>query len=275
MSPQPSPRRTVLLTGAAGRVGSHLRRLLPEYGYELRLTDLDPVEGDPGAIIADLGDPAAVREAVRGADAIVHLGGVPGETEVADIMRSNILGTYHVYEAARLEGVRRVVYASSNHAVGFTPLPGSSPHGDGALIPAATPHRPDTHYGLSKCYGEDLAQLYWDKHGIETVSVRIGSCFPEPRNVRMLALWLSPADCARLVDAALTASGVGHTVVYGSSANTRVPWDLSTARGLGYEPRDDSESYAAKLIAEQGEPDPGDRRQSRVGGPWVDAMPDA
>ncbi|MES4892509.1 NAD(P)-dependent oxidoreductase [Streptomyces sp. NPDC096012] len=264
----PAP-RTVLLTGAAGGLGTLMRSLLPEYGYALRLFDMRPVEDEPGAITADLSDKDALREAVRGVDAIVHLAGISLEAPFEKILRSNIEGTYNLYEAARLEGVPRIVFASSNHAVGFTPAPGE---GD-PLIPVDTPRRPDTFYGLSKSFGEDLAQLYWDKHGLETVSVRIGSCFPEPNSVRMLSVWMSPADGARLFHAALTAESVGHTVVYGSSANTRLWWDLSSARALGYEPRDDSEPYAEKLIAEQGELDPRNPAQSHLGGHFVNDPP--
>ncbi|MEE1941586.1 NAD(P)-dependent oxidoreductase [Streptomyces sp. TRM 70361] len=262
--------RTVLLTGAAGGIGTRMRELLPPYGYALRLFDARPVEGEPDAVTADLSDTAALREAVRGTDAIVHLAGISGEAPFGDIMRANVEGTYHLYEAARAAGVRRVVFASSNHAVGFAapPRPGEPPLGAGG------PHRPDTFYGLSKCFGEDLAQLYWDRAGIETVSVRIGSCFPEPTTVRMLSTWLSPADCARLLHAALTAPEVGHTVVYGSSANTRLWWDLDPARALGYEPRDDSERYAGRLIAEQGEPDPDDPEHAHLGGTFCTEPPD-
>ncbi|MCS0603241.1 NAD(P)-dependent oxidoreductase [Streptomyces sp. LP11] len=264
----PAP-RTVLLTGAGGGVGTLMRSLLPEYGYSLRLFDLRPVEGEPDAITADLCDTEALREAVRGVDAIIHLAGISLEAPFEKILHSNIEGTYRLYEAARLAGVPRVVLASSNHAVGFTPAPRA---GD-PLIPVGTPRRPDTFYGLSKSFGEDLAQLYWDKHGLETVSVRIGSCFPEPTSVRMLSMWLSPADGARLFHAALTAEGVGHTVVYGSSANTRLWWDLTSARALGYAPRDDSEPYAGKLIAEQGELDPADPAQGHLGGHFVTDPP--
>ncbi|MFF7390184.1 NAD-dependent epimerase/dehydratase family protein [Streptomyces scabiei] len=264
----PAP-RTVLLTGAAGGLGTLMRDLLPAYGYELRLMDLRPVEGAPDAITADLADREAVREAVRGVDAIVHLAGISLEASFEKILKANIEGTYNLYEAARAEGVPRIVFASSNHAVGFTPRPRD---GD-PLIPIDTPHRPDTFYGLSKSFGEDLAQLYWDKHGLETVSVRIGSCFPEPTSVRMLSLWMSPADGARLFHAALTAEHVGHTVVYGSSANTRLWWDLSTARALGYEPQDDSEPYAEKLIAEQGELSPGNEAHANLGGHFVNDPP--
>ncbi|WP_268985226.1 NAD(P)-dependent oxidoreductase [Streptomyces sp. CC228A] len=256
-----------MLTGAAGRLGTHMRELLPAYGHELRLLDLVPVDGAPDAVTADLADRAALREAVRGVDAILHLAGISLEAPFEQILRANIEGVHHLYEAAREEGVRRIVFASSNHAVGFTPRPRP---GD-PLVAVGTAHRPDTFYGLSKCFGEDLAQLYWDRHGLETVSVRIGSCQPEPTSVRMLSLWLSPADAARLFHAALTAEGVGHTVVYGSSANTRLWWDLSSARALGYEPQDDAERYAERLLAEQGELDDADPGQTRVGGHFCTA----
>ncbi|MFK0176860.1 NAD-dependent epimerase/dehydratase family protein [Streptomyces xanthochromogenes] len=261
--------RTLLLTGAAGGMGTLMRELLPAYGYELRLLDVRPVPGEPGAITADLADKDALREAVRGVDAILHLAGISLESSFEKILRANIEGTYNLYEAAREEGVRRIVFASSNHAVGFTPRP----QGTDPLIPVAVPHRPDTFYGLSKAFGEDLAQFYWDKHGLETVSARIGSCFQEPTSVRMLSIWLSPGDGARLFDAALTAEDVGHTVVYGSSANTRLWWDLSPARALGYEPRDDSEQYAGKLLAEQGELDPEKPEGSRLGGEFTTDPP--
>ncbi|MFF3941954.1 NAD-dependent epimerase/dehydratase family protein [Streptomyces phaeofaciens] len=269
----PAP-RTVLLTGAAGGLGTLMRELLPAYGYELRLFDLRPVEGEPDAITADLADREAVREAVRGVDAIIHLAGISLEAPFEKILKANIEGTYHLYEAAREEGVGRIVFASSNHAVGFTPRPrGDTPLDPSVLIPVDTPHRPDTFYGLSKSFGEDLAQLYWDKHGLETVSVRIGSCFAEPTSVRMLSVWMSPGDGARLLHAALTAENVGHTVVHGSSANTRLWWDLSSARALGYEPQDDSEPYAEKLIAEHGELDPENIAHAHLGGHFVSDPP--
>ncbi|MFI9599103.1 NAD-dependent epimerase/dehydratase family protein [Streptomyces sp. NPDC052043] len=264
----PAP-RTVLLTGAAGGLGTLMRGLLPDLGYALRLLDMRPIEGEPDAIVADLSDRDALREAVRGVDAIIHLAGISLEAPFEKILKANIEGTYHLYEAAREEGVRRIVFASSNHVVGHTPHPGPGE----PPLPVETPRRPDTFYGLSKSFGEDLAQLYWDRHGLETVSVRIGSCFPEPTSVRMLSLWMSPADCARLLHAALTAEHVGHTVVHGVSANTRLWLDLSGARALGYEPQDDSERYAEKLIAEQGEPDPDNKAHVYIGGPFVTDPP--
>ncbi|MEU9501026.1 NAD(P)-dependent oxidoreductase [Streptomyces sp. NPDC048196] len=273
--------RTVLLTGAAGGLGTLMRELLPPYGYRLRLFDRRPVEhiekvgnavnaaGEAEVITAELADKEALREAVHGVDAIVHFAGISLEAPFEKILRANIEGTYHLYEAAREAGVRRIVFASSNHAVGFTPRPAD---GSGA-IGVDTPRRPDTYYGLSKGFGEDLASLYWDLHGIETVSVRIGSCCPEPTTVRMLSTWLSPADAARLLHAALTAPDVGHTVVHGSSANTRLWWDLSSARALGYEPRDDAEPYAAELLAAQGELDPDNPEHAHLGGSFCTDPP--
>lgn len=238
--------QNVLLTGAAGGVGTVLRELLPQYGYRLQLADLKPIPDAPDSLVFDLRDAAAVREAVRGVDAVVHLGGIAWEDTFANILRSNIEGCYHLYEAVRHEGIKRVVFASSNHAVGFVPLTGE-------VIGTDIPPRPDTYYGLSKVMGESLASLYADKYGVETVSIRIGSCIPRPTTPRQLATWLSPGDCARLVHTSLTAPEVGHTVVNGISANTRAWWDLTGARSLGYEPQDDAETYAAGVIAEHGE----------------------
>lgn len=273
--------RTVLLTGAAGGVGTFLRASLPGYGYRLRLADLRPVEDragsesaesadaavSAGSIVCDLRDAEAVRAAVRGVDAVVHLGGISLEDSFAAILEANVQGTYHLYEAVRLEGVRRVVFASSNHAVGYVPLTG------GARIGSTVPTRPDTYYGLSKAFGENMASLYADKYGVETVSLRIGSCFAEPRTVRMLATWLSPADCARLVHAALTAPDVGHTVVNGISANTRAWWDLASARALGYDPQDDAEAYAETLLAAHGPLDPNHPDARYIGGSFIRTDP--
>ncbi|MGD6746236.1 NAD-dependent epimerase/dehydratase family protein [Streptomyces sp. BH106] len=276
--PVPSRSRTILLTGAAGGLGTLMRELLPRYGYELRLLDVRPVEDAPDAIIADLNDTDALREAVRGVDGVLHLAGISVESTFEKILDSNIKGTYHLYEAVREEAASRadgtaprIVFASSNHAIGYTPRPRVE---DGApLVPVETLRRPDTYYGLSKSFGEDLAQFYWDQHGIETVSVRIGSCFKEPTDVRMMSVWMSPADGARLFDAALTAEKVGHTVVYGSSANTRLWWDLSSARALGYEPQDDSEVYAEKLLAEHGPLSDDNPAHQYMGGRFVNDPP--
>jgi uronate dehydrogenase len=273
----PSASRTILLTGAAGGLGTLMRELLPRHGFELRLFDVRPVDGAPDAIVADLNDPGPLREAVRGVDGVLHLAGISLESTFDKILEANIRGTQRLYEAVREEAAERtgpaprVVFASSNHAIGYTARPHTE-DGD-PLVPVATPHRPDTFYGLSKSFGEDLAQYYWDAHGIETVSVRIGACFGEPTDVRMLSVWMSPADGARLFSAALTAPDVGHSVVYGSSANTRAWWDLTSARALGYDPQDDSESYADKLLALHGPLDPDNPAHRHLGGRFVNDPP--
>jgi uronate dehydrogenase len=271
----------VLLTGAAGGVGTFLRESLPGYGHTLRLSDIAPVPGAPDALTVDLRDAAAVREAVRGVSAVIHLGGLSLEDTFDRILGANIEGSYNLYEAVRAEGVRRVVFASSNHVVGFVPRPDpASDRANGRTGPREplrvdTPFRPDTYYGLSKCFGESLASLYADKYGVETVSVRIGSCFATPRNTRMLETWLSPADAGRLFHAALTAPEVHHTVVYGTSANTRGWWDLTPARALGFTPLDDSEPYAAAVIAEHGELAPGTPEHGLLGGAFTVTEPAA
>jgi uronate dehydrogenase len=243
---------TILITGAAGLVGTMLRSRLAKPGRVLRLLDVAPLAQPPGpgeeAVTTSVTDMAAMTAACAGADAVVHLGGIPTEDAWAPILDVNINGTYTVFEAARRAGVPRVVFASSNHAVGFAPR-ASFPVPDGAA-PA-----PDTYYGVSKAAGEALAALYARRYGLEAICVRILSCFDRPRNPRMLATWLSPDDAGRLFEACLTVPAPGFRVIYGVSANTRGGWvSLDGARALGYEPRDDAEAYAAEVLAEAGAP---------------------
>jgi uronate dehydrogenase len=258
---------TVLVTGAAGGIGTLLRGRLPERGWTVRGLDVVPViDGRPGEqhVVADAADLAAVGEATQGADAVVHLAGVLGESTWPAILHSHIQTTYAVLESARRAGVQRAVLASSNHASGFTPRPAS-----GLLREQDAPHRPDTYYGVAKATMESLGSLYADRYGMDVVCLRIGSAFPEPTTVRMLATWLSPADALSLVDAALRTPDPGFTVVWGVSANTRNWWDLTAARALGYDPQDDAEVYAEALIEVHGEPDPADPVQGRVGGEYT------
>ncbi|HEY0937433.1 MAG TPA: NAD(P)-dependent oxidoreductase [Trebonia sp.] len=246
---------TILVTGAAGRIGTMLRSRLARPGRVLRLLDIVPLP-DAGrlaageeTVTATVTDLAAVTAACAGVDAVIHLGGIPGEDAWAPILDVNINGTYAVFEAARRAGVPRVVYASSNHAVGFAPRE-SFPVPDGAAP------EPDTYYGVSKAAGEALAALYARRYGLEAVCVRILSCFDRPRDARMLSTWLSPDDAGRLFDACVTAPAPGFRIIYGVSANTRGGWvSLDGARALGYQPRDDAEAYAAGVLA-AGEPDP-------------------
>ncbi|HEX2075765.1 MAG TPA: NAD(P)-dependent oxidoreductase [Geodermatophilus sp.] len=257
----------VLVTGAAGRIGTVLRGGLPERGWAVRCLDVVPVpDVRPGEehVVADVTDLAAVVDATEGAAAVVHLAGVSGESTCPAISSANIEGTYCTLEAARRAGVRRVVLASSNHATGFTERPA-----EGLLREAEAPPRPDTYYGVSKVAMEALGSLYVDRYGMDVVCLRIGSAFPEPRTTRMLATWLSPADTVSLVDAALRAPSPGFAVVWGVSDNTRRWWDLTAARALGYEPVDDAEVYAEALIEAHGQPDPTDPVHARVGGEYT------
>jgi hypothetical protein len=242
---------TILITGAAGRIGSMLRPRLARPGRTLRLLDTAEVAAGPGeeAVRASVTDLAAMTAASRGADAVIHLAGISGEASWAEILDANIHGTYVAFEAARREGVPRVIFASSNHAVGFSPRE-SFPVPDYAF-PA-----PDTYYGVAKVAGEGLAAMYHHRYGIDAVCIRILTCFERPPSSRALATWLSPDDAGRLFEACLHAPDPGFRVVFGVSANTRGGWvSLDEARALGYEPRDDAEAYAAEVIAEHGEPD--------------------
>jgi uronate dehydrogenase len=257
----------VLVTGAAGRIGTWLRGGLPERGWSVRCLDVVPVpDVRPGEehVVADVTDLAAVTDAAQGVDAVVHLAGVVGESTWPAISHANIEGTYATLEAARRAGVQRVVLASSNHASGFTPRPAA-----GLLREEDAPPRPDTYYGVAKVAMEALGSLYADRYGMDVVCLRIGSAFAEPTTTRMLATWLSPADSVSLVEAALRAPSPGFSVVWGVSANTRNWWDLTAARALGYEPADDAEVYAEALIEAHGEPDPADPVFARVGGQYT------
>ena len=262
---------TILITGAAGGVGGILRPRLARPGRTLRLLDLaeiPPAEGEE-AIRGSITDMDAMVEACQGVDAVIHLGGRSGESPWEHILDVNINGTYTVFEAARRAGVQRVVFASSNHAVGFhTP--------DEFPLPEEVIQLPDTYYGVSKVAGEALGALYAKRYGMDVISVRILSCFPEPTNLRSLATWLSPGDAGRLFEACLTAEKPGYRVVYGVSANTRGGWvSLDGARALGYEPQDDAEVFHDKLTAAFGPIDPADPVFAYLGGQFCSPHLDA
>jgi uronate dehydrogenase len=242
----------IVITGAAGLVGSMLRPRLARPDRTLRLLDIAPLEAGPGeeAVQASVTDLAAMTAACRGADAIVHLAGIPGEASWPRILETNINGGYVAFEAARRAGVPRVIFASSNHAVGFTPR-AAFPVPDYAF-PA-----PDTYYGVSKAATEALAAMYHHRYGLDAICVRILSCAPRPGNVRMLSTWLSPDDAGRLFEACLTAGRPGFRVIFGVSANTRGGWvSLAEAEALGYQPQDDAEAYAAEILARARDDDP-------------------
>jgi uronate dehydrogenase len=217
----------VLLTGSQGRIGSALRERLPELGWQLR--GFDRVAG--ADVVGELTDPAALDNAMAGVEAVVHLAGQPTEAPWPVIRESNIEGCYQLFEAARRAGVRRVVFASSNHAAGFTP------RGTGEL-PPDTPARPDTLYGVSKVFGEALGRYYCDRYGFAVACLRIGTFASLPPDPRSLASWLSPADCAALVDRCLRSPDLGYAVIWGVSANRDRWWSL--ANPVGYRPESDA-----------------------------------
>lgn len=240
--------RTLLVTGSGGGVG---RRLVPDLlaaGHTLRLLDLHP--GDPveGAVsfTGSITDPAVLREALTGADAVLHLAGVSREAPWEDVLEANVHGTRQLLEACTATGTRKVVLASSHHATGMTPRSAAGPDG----LPADEPFRPDTYYGWSKTAGESLGRLYVDRAGLDVVAVRIGTISERPGNVRALSTWCSPRDTAALVEAALDPAVTGYHCVWGISANTRRWWSLAAGEAIGYHPVDDAEAFAAQVLAD-------------------------
>jgi uronate dehydrogenase len=251
----------ILITGAAGSLGGHLRTGLAHLAGTLRLADIRPM-GKAAAqeelVEVDLADREAAFAAVEGCDAVLHFAGHPREQSFDEILADTLPAAYNVFEASRRFGVKRVVYASSIHAVGF--------HDVDAVPDTEVRHRPDTFYGLTKTFTEDLASLYWDKFGLECVCLRICSCFPEPADRRMLWSWLSFEDCVRLTEAALTAPRVGFSVIYGTSDNAQKGVSNARASHIGFRPRDSADGFAAAVRAGTGRPDPTGLVSKVVGG---------
>jgi uronate dehydrogenase len=244
---------SVLLTGAAGRIATALREPLRDAFDQVILSDVAPIESvAPNEVVrpADLADREAVRAAAEGADAVVHLGAVPQEAPFDELAGPNLHGTYHVLEAARLAGARRVVLASSMHATGFYPTT--------QRLVGNEPVRPDSLYGVTKVFAEALGRLYADKFAMEVACLRIGTFGERPSDATALSCWLSPADAGRLVIACLTAPDLRYEVVYGVSANRRAWWATAPGRRIGYEPRDDAETFAAEIEGVPAEPQGGD-----------------
>lgn len=232
----------ILITGAAGALGKQLRRRFAGDFALLRLSDIAPMDpAGPGeeVVVCDLADAAGVARLCEGIDAIVHLGGKANEGDWSVVHSANILGAINLYEGARAAKVGRVLFASSNHAVGLRRRTPKTDH--------RAPACPDSRYGLSKAFGEDIASLYAYKHAVNGFCMRIGSCFPTPVDERMLASWLSYDDFERLVRTGLAADYT-YEIVYGISRNTRAWWDNSNAYRLGYDPKDDAEAFAGELV---------------------------
>lgn len=255
----------ILITGAAGRLGTVLRAGLAPLASKIRLAARHPIadlKPDEEQAVFDLADMEATIAATEGCDAIVHFGGAPAESPWQTILDANIRGSYHIYEGARKSGTKRVVYASSVHAIGF--------HEVEAHIGVDAPVRPDSLYGVSKNFVESLSRLYWDKFGIESVCLRIFSSFPEPTDRRHLWSYLSFDDCIRLVEASLTAPRVGHTISFGISDNRVKTVDNGGADHLGYFPLDSSEPFRAKVEGATPTPDPRAPATRYLGGFFCD-----
>lgn len=256
--------KRILVTGAAGGLGRAIRHYLTRLAREVRLSDVADL-GEAAAheelVSCDLADAEAVASLVAGCDGIVHLGGVSVEKPWSMILQSNIAGTYNLYEAARQHGKPRVVFASSNHAIGYYPRT--------SRLDTEVPHRPDSLYGVSKCFGEDLASLYHDKFGIETLSVRIGSCFPKPADARMMATWMSVDDFVELLRRAFVTPRLGYTVVYGASDNREQWWDNGKSAFLGWAPKDSSEPWREEIEGQDVVLDPEDLAVVYQGGKFV------
>ncbi len=245
--------RHVLITGAAGGIGRRLRQLLRGTYPAIRLSDRvapnDLAQGEE-FVGAELTDLAAVEAAVAGVDGIVHLGGMSVENDWPTILQSNIIGTYNLFEAARRQGVQRVIFASSNHAIGF--------YRRSRRIDHQVQPRPDSRYGVSKVFGEALGALYADKHGLRVLCLRIGNVDDRPVDKRRLSIWLHPEDLAQLVRIGLEHPALHYEIVYGASANERSWWDNGAAERLGYRPRHRAEDHLAAALAAQAKlpPDP-------------------
>jgi len=256
--------KKLVLTGAAGRLGSYLREPLSKMCDELVSTDLFddigtlyPGERYEKAQLESLEEMSAV---IAGADMVVHFGAIGDERPFETLLGPNFIGAYNVWEAAYQHKVRRVVYASSIHAVGM--------HKKQDFIGIDAPHRPDTFYGLAKCFAEDLASMYWDKRGLESVCMRILSA-AQVNNPRALGSWLSYDDLIHMVARAIDTPTTGFSIVYGVSNNDRAPVDNHLASHLGYRPKDNAEQFAAQVLADAPPADPTDPAQMHHGGPFA------
>ncbi|MBR0713002.1 NAD(P)-dependent oxidoreductase [Bradyrhizobium liaoningense] len=253
----------VALSGASGNIGNLLRAQLPRHGIDLRSAGWKPSiapqhEGED-VVNGDLRDAAFVDRFLKGVDVLIHLAGTSVERPLPEIIENNLIGLHQVYEGARRNNVKRIVFASSNHAFGMHPV--------SAKLSPDAPFRPDGLYGLSKMWGEGLARMYWDKHGIEGISLRIGSCEPRPSNARHLSTWLSHDDMVSLALSCIRAPAVGYVAVWGVSNNTRSYLSPLNSVEIGYSPRDNAEDFAAEIMKQ---PNPLDSiAQSYQGGAFV------
>ncbi|UWR01108.1 NAD(P)-dependent oxidoreductase [Rhodobacteraceae bacterium S2214] len=255
--------KKLVLTGAAGRLGSYLREPLSKLCDELVSTDINDVgklyDGET-FIKADLASFDDMMGVIEGADMVVHMGAFVDEGPFEQLLGPNFVGSYNVWEAAHKHGVRRVIYGSSIHAVGMYPK--------NEFIDTEVPHRPDTFYGLAKCFTEDLGRMFWEKRGLESVHMRILSA-AQVNNPRALGSWLSYDDLIQLVTRCIDTPLTGFAIIYGVSNNDRAPVDNAKAAFLGYRPKDNAEQFAEQVLAEAEPLDPHDVGHMCHGGPFA------
>ncbi len=256
--------KRIVLTGAAGRLGSYLREPLSKLAGELVSSDISDDIGtlypNERYVKADLAEMDDIMTLLKGADMVVHFGAYVDEGPFEKLLGPNFIGAYNIWEAAYKNGLKRVVYASSIHAVGMYPK--------NEFIGTDVPHRPDTFYGLAKCFAEDLGSLYWDKRGLESVHMRILSC-AQVTNPRAVGSWLSYDDLVQLVEKSVTTPVTGFSIVYGVSNNDRAPVDNSNASHLGYRPKDNAEQFAKEIYASNPPLNPQDVGDYCHGGPFA------
>jgi len=257
--------KKIVLTGACGALGTVLREPLSKLAATLVSTDIAPA---PESLLpnetfvqADLAERDQIEPLMEGAEMVVHFGSYVDEGPFETLLGPNFVGAYNIYESAYRAGVRRVIFSSSVHSVGMYRA------NEGIDLDAR--HRPDTFYGLAKCFTEDMARMYWEKRGLETVSLRIFFCTPEPANARALSTWLSYPDLVRLVTRAIDSSSVGYTEIFGISNNDRAQVSNAKASFLGYRPQDNAEDYADKVLGKGMTPDPQDAQHMCLGGPFA------
>lgn len=234
--------KRLLITGANGGLGSVCRQRLVHLADKLRLSsrsDMGTAASHEEIIQCDLGDKAAVEKLVEGCDGIIHMGGQATEAPWEIIRQANIDGMFNLYEAARKNGNPRIVFASTNHTIGF--------YEQSERLDAETLPRPDGLYGVSKVFGEALASMYFHKFGIETACIRIGSCFPEPKNHRMLSTWMSYDDFVLLIERIFAVPRLGCPIIYGTSDNDSSWWDNGKVAYLGWRPKDNAEVFRSKI----------------------------
>jgi uronate dehydrogenase len=259
----------VALSGASGNIGQVLRPALLRLGFGLRSAGgrraLTPLAPEEEVCNGDLREAAFVDQLLAGVDVLIHMAGTSVERPLPEVIENNLVGLHAVYEGLRRHKVKRVIFASSNHAVGM--------HSVDSKLPLDCDLRPDGFYGLSKVWGEAMTRMYWDKHGIEGICLRIGTAIERPTEFRHLSTWLGNDDLVQLIQRCITVPNIGYLTAWGVSANTRSYWNNDAAARLGYRPTQNSEDYAAEILRQPNPLDPVAQRYQGGGFVTIDYTP--